>query len=462
MNLYRVALTTVFLLIAIIFSGCEFSEFLDEFPRKVPSIFAFNVDDKVEKPLSMPPNCMKSPEPLPDKFYMDVYWDTTISMQGFTRLSAGNVYRQLPDILSDFGNSFKDSEVHFYRFGEKIVPVDDREHLQFRNPDVYSDLITSFGNVIDEANPSHLSVVVTDLFESNADWSNVTQKCREKFFSQHLSIAIIGIKNSFNGEIFDVGINAANFSYDSGNDPVRFRPCYLFLMGAESQVRAFLEKWKKVDASSNEIQYVVFSEYCSLPSDFLRVSNAKAIDKKNLLENRTLLKSEEQLQEVVIVDYTEKVSLKIPFKFSFNSEDKNCLLSENAFDKRARIFVWNDEGEWQVQDDKQDNLRLALTDLNDETENNHLLELSFNPQSTLLPGRINLIQVQVIPEKNKLSLPEWISDWDMGNIDIAPEQFNGAKTVNLKKITDSLKDSLFAQTLPIITELNLVIDERKK
>ena len=357
---------------------------------------------------------------------------------------------------------FDNGEVQFYRFGEKIVRVEGRDHLQFRNPDAYTDLITSFGNVIDEANPSHLSVVVTDLFENNADWSNVTQKCREKYFSQHLSIAIIGVKNSFNGEIFDVGLNAANFSYDSGDDPLRFRPFYLFLMGSESQVLAFLEKWQRLDMPSNEIQYVVFSEYFSLQPEFLRVSNANAKDKKNLLENRTLLKSDERLQEIVIVDHNEEVSLKIPFKLQLNSEGKNRILSENFFDKKTKIFVLSDEGGWQEKDDKGANVSVLLTDFNDENGRNHQLEILFSPESTLFPGRINLIQVQVIPAKDKLTLPGWISNWDMGNIDIAPEQFNGAKTVNLKRIADSLKDSLFSITSPIIVELDLVIDERNK
>ena len=48
----------------------------------------------------------------------------------------------------------------------------------------------------------------------------------------------------------------------------------------------------------------------------------------------------------------------------------------------------------------------------------------------------------------------------MGNIDIAPEKFDGSKTVNLKHIADSLKNSLLISAHPAIAELDLVIDER--
>ena len=293
------------LLIIIMFSGCG--------------------DDEQEKeiPISMPPSSIKPLQPLPEKFDVDVYWDTTISMQGFTRLATGNVYRHLPDTLGDIVNSLNtdgtDSvKVQFYRFGDSIVPVEGRDHLELRKPEVYTYLVTSFSSVIDVVNPEHLSIVVTDLFESNADWSNVTQKCREKIFSKNLSIAIIGIKNSFSGEIFDVGLDAASFSYDSGDDESKFRPFYIFLMGSESQIRAFIEEWNrnKSDLPANDMHHIVLSKYISSRIENLRVANAKASDKKNFLSDRRILGTEkltqeakELLQEIVIVDSSDEVSV---------------------------------------------------------------------------------------------------------------------------------------------------------
>lgn len=439
----------VILLLVMTFSGCGLSEITDE-------VFGL-LDNSDGKPLPMPPNSALAPEPLAEKFDVDVYWDTTISMQGFTKLAAGNVYRQLPDTLGDIGNSFK-GKVQFFRFGEKITSIEGRDYLQFRNSEAYTELITSFGNVLDEANPEHLSVVVTDLFESDADWSNVTQKCRDKYFSKHLSIAIIGIKNSFNGEIFDVGLNAASFSYDSGDDTVSFRPFYLFLMGSESQVRAFMEKWVGLTTlPANEMQYVVFSEHFSPQMENLRVVNATpGEDKKNLLEDRRLPKTDDRLQEVVISNRGEEVSLNVPGKFQPYPDV--CLNLSSSFETRVKIFAWN--GEWQEQEGKDANVLSSVEKISDENGNNLKLNMSFNPQNTLPTGRICLLQVQIIPAKNGLSVPNWISIWDMANVDIEPEQFDGSKTVNLKRIATSLKDSLLTTIQPTIMELDLVIDER--
>ena len=52
---------------------------------------------------------------------VDVYWDATYSMQGYTTIPEGNVYRSLPDNLEDIGNSM--GQVKFFRFGETVQPL---------------------------------------------------------------------------------------------------------------------------------------------------------------------------------------------------------------------------------------------------------------------------------------------------------------------------------------------------
>ncbi len=437
-NLQATAMSLV-LLLAVFLSGC--------IPSPEPP------------PLPMPPSSQVLPEPLPERMTIDVYWDATVSMQGFTKLAAGNVYRTLPDTLGDLGGSM--GEVRFFRFGEQVTPVEGREYRRFSNPDCYTELITSFGSVLNMADPEHLSIVVTDLFESDADWSNVTQKLREKYFANHMAVGIIGIKNSFNGEIFDVGLNAAKFSYNSGDDPARFRPFYLFLMGSEPQVRAFLEQWEERQIPAGEIQYVVFSEYFTSKIMTFRLADADAKGKNNLFEDRRLPKADDRLQEVSIANRDKNVEITIPG--NLQQYPHACTLIKDKLEKHVRIFAWsegdeNQQGNWQQQEGQ--NADVTFDFVNDEAGNNCTLKLVFLPNSTLPPGRIGLVQVQIAPSRQSVDLPIWISDWDMGNIDISPELFDGAKTVNLKHIADSLKDSLMAAVQPTIAELDLLIDGR--
>ena len=480
MKNFQAITMTVILLFVVTLSGCG--------PELSP------------EPLPMPPGSAVPPEPVPNKMTVDVYWDATISMQGFTKLAAGNVYRTLPDTLGDVGGSLGD--VNFFRFGEQVALVEGREYRRFSSPDYYTELITSFGNVLDAADPEHLSIVVTDLFESDADWSNVTQKLRDKYFSKHLAVAIIGIKNSFNGDIFDVGLNAATFSYNSGDDPTRFRPFYLFLMGSEPQVRTFLVKWKEKKVVASDMKYVVLSEYFAS-----YVADMDNSTKENLIEDKRLLKADNRLQEVGIANRKDNVKFILPGKLNLNpdcglvnkeleksvrifawinkvdnsyKDEKIENIKENEttekdnnegniLDKLLQIFVWDDKddnsdkdnkGEWQQQESEGADVSFVWHEDIVDNGNNCELELIFSPENALPLGRIGLVQVQIIPSRQSVELPRWITDWDMGNIDIAPDQFDGTKTVNLQHIAGSLKDSLLATAQPTIAELYLVIDGR--
>lgn len=443
--------------------------------------------DSDEPTLTMPHSSQLPPESKPAQMTVDIYWDATVSMQGFTTLAAGNIYRTLPDTLGELCGSL--GETHFFRFGEQVTPIEGRDYLRFRDQACYTERITSFGNVLDATDSSHLSIVITDLFEDNADWSNVTQKLREKYFSQHLTVAIIGIKNSFYGEIFDVGLNATNFSYNSGNDPLRFRPFYLFLMGSESQVRTFMERWKEKIPSTNT-KYVVFSEYLAT-----YVADTQKIIKENLVSDGNLKKADSRLQEVHVVKSDKEAKFTIRGKLKKN--DYCCLVNKNIEKSpQVKVFAWKEEekyeevglidkvsawfdkdedaeknansnnytevenGGWQEQKIRGVTASFLWSEDVDEDGNNCTLKLTFQPRVTLPWGQIALLQMQVVPSRENLQLPEWISEWDMGDIDATPEQFDGAKTINLTRIASSLKDSLVANAHPAIAELYLVIDER--
>lgn len=411
-----------------------------------------------DEALKMPPGSAEPIASAPEKITVDVYWDATVSMQGFTKIAAGNVYRSLPDTLGDMGGAL--GEVHFFRFGEQVTPIEGRAYRDFSNPETYTEKITSFGTVLDTANPEHLSIVVTDLFESEADWSNVTQKLRDKYFSQHLAVGIIGIKNSFSGDIFDVGLNAASFHYDSGEDPARFRPFYLFLMGPEAQVRTFLDKWNRQQIPASDMQYVVFSEHFATQTSSLRLADAKGAAKKNIFEDKQLSKEDDRLQEAGIADRKEMVELTIPGKLQLYPY--SCVLNADALEKRVKIFTLDDENNWQEQQGRwqQQESKGASVSFKLLEDNACELGLSFPPEGTLPKGKVDLLEVQVVPTRQSMSLPSWIAEWDMGDIDTAPEQFNGAKTANLRRLADSLKESLLAAAQPTLVELDIVVDSR--
>ena len=81
-------------------------------------------ENSQEMPITMPTDMARAEMETPAAIPVDVYWDATVSMQGYTTLAAGNVYRTLPDLLGDIGDSM--GNVQFFRFGAEVMPLGGR------------------------------------------------------------------------------------------------------------------------------------------------------------------------------------------------------------------------------------------------------------------------------------------------------------------------------------------------
>lgn len=396
---------------------------------------------------SVPPLPGTLPNALtaPDKLDTDIYFDATVSMKGFTTLGAGNVYITLPDLLGDLCGSM--GEVKFYSFGEQIRPLDGRSYRQFTAPKVYTEAITAVANVVDRADTSHLSIIVTDLFESDSDWSNVTQKLRDKFFANHLAVAVIGIRNSFNGDIFDVGLNAAKFRYNSNDNPDRYRPFYLLIMGRDNAVKSFLRKFNERQTLPNDTGYLLLSENLTETASDFRSFELGEVE--NFYSDDTL-GLEAGVKEFGLDKFNEAAT----FMFSWKYEPPlgACPLDLSAIDTAIEIFSVEGEDWTPLQSN---DLRVSLMK-DDRQSAIFLVKVALTPEKSLTEGKLNFVRVKVMPTEQGYKLPPWVELWSV-NVDGAAKNFDGSKTLNLTRILGSLKDSVFATSRPALMNINFVV-----
>lgn len=388
---------------------------------------------------------------IPEKVDVDVYFDATVSMKGYTTLAAGNVYRTLPDLLSDLGSSM--GEVKFYGFGEKVRELAGREYRNFSSPEPYIELITAVHNVVEESNTSHLTIIVTDLFESNADWSNISKKIREKFFANHLAVAVIGIKNSFKGEIFDVGLNAAKFQYDSFDYPDRFRPFYLLVMGQESAVKDFMLKFKERQTLSNDTGYLLLSENLSEASNDFSQMTLQSME--NFFVNDTLSLADKTAREFGVDKFSVPASFTL--NFTYNPPLGACPLDMAEMTPDIKIFSLNNN-EW-VPFSEDVDAQIILTSV-EGGDNLYTVQFTVLPENNLMEGRVNFVHAELSPSEKGYLMPEWVRNWNMLNVDVDPANFDGSKTINLIHVIGSLKNSVFAASRPALVNLNFFVDAR--
>lgn len=387
------------------------------------------------------PNALTAPERLDT----DVYFDATVSMKGFTTLAAGNVYLTLPDLLGDLCGAA--GEVKFFSFGEKIHALDGRNYRRFTMPDVYTEPITAVANVVDAADTSHLSIIVTDLFESDSDWSNVTQKLRDKFFANHLAVAVIGIRNSFYGEIFDVGLNAAKFSYNSWDDPNRYRPFYLLIMGRDDAVKAFLRKFNERQTLPNDTGYLLLSENLTeTASDF----SAFTLQEQENFYSDDTLGLDAHVKEFGLDKFSAPASFM--FDWTYTPPLGACPLDLSEVDTAIEIFTVDGE-QWTPR--PENDLRVSL--MRDKRQSEmFLVKVALTPEKSLAEGKLNFVRAKVMPKERGYRLPAWVELWSV-NVDASAKNFDGSKTLNLTRVLGSLKDSVFAASRPALMNINFVV-----
>ena len=393
---------------------------------------------------------IQSVPPLPppiakvQNFDTDIYFDATVSMKGFTTLAAGNVYLTLPDLLGDLCS--EKGNVQFFGFGEQIFNLDGRNYRKFATPEVYNEAITSVANVIDRADTSHLSIIITDLFENESDWSNVSQKIRDKFFANHLSVAVIGIKNSFYGEIYDIGLNAAHFNYNSTDNPDKFRPFYLLIFGNDDAVKNFLKTFNQRQSLPNETGYLLLSANLNdTQADF---SDFTLGDVENFYSDDTL-NLPTAFKEFGLDNFNQAANFML--NWQYQPPLGTCNFDFSDVDSDIQILC-ADADNWTPLD-KNNDVRVSLLK-DDRQRDSFLIKIAVTPEKSLVEGKVNLVSVTIRPKN--LNLPTWIDLWS-ANVDAATKKFDGSKTVNLNRVLESLKNSVLAASKPILLQINFVV-----
>ena len=381
------------------------------------------------------------------KMAVNVFWDASCSMSGYAVLPEKNIYRNLPDCLEDIGGSM--GEITFYRFGEKVTKLSGRQHRAFSNPDSHTEVITAVHKVIDEADTDKLTIIVSDLFEGDADWSNISRKIKEKYFAAHKSAAIIGIKNPFKGKLYDIGLNAATLYYDSGNNPEKYHPFYLLLLGDAEKINEFIERWQGRYGTETETMYAVFSE--TLIKNVVDFSNMRIGETVNFYPDETIGLPDNNCREYGINDMRKEAVFETAFEYS--PYLGSCYAENGKLQARLRLFAMNEDGTWEEINGEKIKCEIKA---DTEKERCNIVTVKLLPEESFKAEKINFLHIEIIPEKRGLKVPRWLSLWNMTNLEVN-NAFDGAKTPNILRLSESIFDAMLDAVQPTIADINLVI-----
>ena len=442
------------------------------------------------------------PKPLPrlpsisDKLVAHIYFDATLSMQGFV-VPRSTRYTQIcyPYLESVIGSGWRDGEAKFFRFGEQVEPINRDTYLRVGSKEFYestniyretfiqkiidyedqlvngqveaSNIPTSSTEMengisntpeesteivipteeVNESREEHrLVIIVTDLFQDNSDINLLVNQLKEKYIENGLEIGLFGLRSQFDGTVYDTGMGEAPMPYRSNpENPETFRPFYLLVLGKHADIAHYFDL-----LTANgfpESQTIIFSRY--LVNPLLSFENFKP-EIENLNRDTMAKKSDPQLKKYRITKKNKpsKISAKLKVKFlphvmQFDSDTLDNLIIV----KHAPIRKPNEN-------QLARNCLKVTSTLSINNDGNEL-SIEFGLDSQSLPNKkVYLYEVTLRPEIDAFREPRWCSDWDMG------DERNGSKTLNLLNFVRDLMHVTVRRHNPEIAKFYYYIEKR--
>ena len=431
------------------------------------------------------------PEPLPDlprvsdRLVARIYFDATLSMQGFVVPGSTHYTRICPDLERVIVSGWRDETVSFFRFGERVEPIDRNTYLQVGDESFYQTDIgikTYIEKIIENEYPlvkppmegsntlegateidvnnmpeegaeadsteNRLVVIVTDLFQDNGDINRLVPELKEKCIKKGVDVALFGLRSQFDGTVYDIGIGkGSSMRYRStpGN-PETFRPFYLLVLGKHADILHYFDRLKANGFS--EAETIIFSQYLVSP---LVSFESAAIETTNLNRANYVPEDPRLLQyEIVQNSLPAKISAKgmkyvpLPHAMDFNAD----TFDPDIIAECKPTPTGNNE----ISPEAQISLEVIPTISNNENGNE--LMVDFNLSESLPGSATYLYKVTLRPRIDSYQAPDWCPKWDMGSVP------HGARTLNLLNFVNSLSQVTAREHHPQIAKFYFYIGKR--
>lgn len=416
--------------------------------------------------------------PLTVKLNADIYIDASFSMVGF--VNPGNSYyiRTLQMLERAFISGWpkRSGNLKFYKFGSKMSEINRDQALSAAFAEFYMDpefrAQTRIEKVIKNADNSNLNIIITDLFQIDADVNILIEKLNQKFLTKDNSVGVLGIKSHFNGKVFDVGLEDFNFNYftNPGRKVHEYRPFYLLIIGKYKDITHYYEMLK-INGLSNfpEKNFIIFSPRLVERLATFENSEVKPTKIREVLKILRTSSICRDVKQFMINDNSSKSYFDTTIELSFLKHipvnfSPGAIKAEITAKKCQEIpgnGKDNDKKEKETSIRKLINCEEALRafDINEikisETRINFKVEI----ESKHFPGNgIYCFRVVFYPSSESYSLPKWILEWDMDQNLIYhwqqyPGEFQGNTTLNLKNFLNNIWQIVYQKHKPKIAKL---------
>ena len=408
-----------------------------------------------------------SPGEKSQKLFARIYFDATLSMQGFVVPDSTHYTRICPYLESVIVSGWREGKVDFFRFGEQVEPIDRSTYLQAGHADFYEQdniyretfiekiidyedqrfggqMETSItpeesieikvNNIPEEPievpaptkeikerrEEDQLVVIVTDLFQDRGDINLLVAQLKEKYIKNGIEVGLFGMRSQFDGTVYDTGIGQAPLPYQGD------RPFYLLVLGKYADIAHYFNRLIATDfPEGKKANTVIFSQY--LVSSLISFEGVpeNLIHWENLNPDSVLFDQDPRLKQFTIAKEPSFIVPRYPDSVNISTTLKYALSPHAVFfdSDTPEVSVTTKrfrEGQIEENLDSQQHLEVKL----------ELLEMELSVKFTLMPQFLNkddicFYAVSLSPKIDDYKVPDWCLAWNM------ERELDGSRTLNL-------------------------------
>ena len=242
---------------------------------------------------------------------VEIQVDGTPSMKGYVNADNSRYARTLEALES--AATVLSARRKYYKFGIEPRSISKSYYLQAKLPEFYvledeNFLETRIDAAISEPAKNKINIIVTDLYQQETEIERVTARLSQ-YLNQNYATGIVAIKSEFKGIIYDVGVAAGRFTYDTEKKSLEeYRPFYLIVSGTYDNVVEYFQQLQFQDEDLfRDEHFIVF--------------HPRIFQEPLLLDKTTRTKGLKRQSTIWIEEGGEKIRIN-----KVNKDEKNIQL----------------------------------------------------------------------------------------------------------------------------------------
>jgi hypothetical protein len=372
-----------------------------------------------------------------------VYFDATSSMKGFVGPKAGTTFIGFVQKLEEvFSFAWRSNSTECYKFGSSISRLSgNRCYMLPTQPGFYNltghDDITQIDKAIEQvgAAPS-LSIIITDLYQNDADLGTLFQAFKRHVFSKNLSVGIAAMRSGFSGTIYDIGLGTASRNWQ------RERPFYAIVIGGKSDVVKYFQELSRPPATVPTEQLVILSP--DLLESLLAWSNSPRAEPRGIAEDPTLFTIAQSQYPFGIVRLQRSDEIcSVKLRMERSASPFHPSLDWTKAGTQVSLFLERDGKAIPVSD-----AQAVTASIGFSAGNNPLprMQVQWDPRR-LIRGKVYIADIRPVADATLFRFPAFVSDWSVP-VSHPVDPFDGSKTQNLREFVMGLWRSMFEHHHP--------------